>query len=377
MPDSSGQTPRPYYIGLMSGTSLDGIDTVITNLLPGPDFSLMTSSLPIPERLREEIRALNSVCDNELERAALLDRELGILFAEAVHNALASHSISATAIRAIGSHGQTLRHAPNQHNGYTLQVGDPNTIAELTGIPTVADFRRRDVAAGGQGAPLVPAFHRYFFAAPGVHRTVINIGGMANITYLPAHDPDTLIGFDTGPGNVLMNEWNQRHLGQPYDANGQWAQSGTPIDDLLEHLLSEAFFHQSPPKSTGRELFSIEWLDQQLLQHGGDYPAADVQATLLELTAVSISQHVQRFAPDSEEIYICGGGAYNAALMERLAALNPAARLTASSQLGIEPCWVEATAFAWLAKQCLEGASNNCPTATGSSRALILGGIYQ
>ena len=355
------------YIGLMSGTSLDAIDAVLVDFSDGCQL-LGTIDLAMPTDVREEILALNSPCENELQRSLVLDKRLAHLFAEAVSQLLVVSKVEAKAIHAIGSHGQTLRHAPSLPWGYSLQIGDPNTLAEMSGINVVADFRRRDIAAGGQGAPLVPAFHQALFSDAHESRAIVNIGGMANVSLL--YKDGTYSGFDTGPGNVLMDHWCTMHKQCNFDSNGDWAKSGRVIDELLTSMLSESFFRLPPPKSTGRECFDGHWLAKHL--HGKDYAHADVQATLLELTATSICDAIDA---NIDSIYLCGGGAYNLQLKNRIAALS-GKTTTVTGELGIAAQWVEAAAFAWLAKQTMHGLASNAPSATGAKGPRILGAIY-
>lgn len=363
------------YIGLMSGTSLDAIDAVIVDLEKAEPRLLSHLAYPLTAPLQKEILALNTpASSNELDRSCQLDRELGISFATAVDTLLKQANIAAQQIKAIGSHGQTIRHQPDLEKPYSLQIGDPNTIAEFTGITAVADFRRRDIAAGGQGAPLVPAFHQALFAHPDKTRAIINIGGMANISYLQGGKNKALQGFDTGPGNCLMDAWIQRHQGLNYDQNGNWASQGQPNQALLTRLLEHPFFQQPPPKSTGRESFHLEWLQQEL-QALPEIPTADVQATLSELSSLSIANAIQAFAP-ADEVYLCGGGVHNQILVQRLQQLLPKQIITSTETLGLAPDWVEACAFAWLAKQCLQQQAGNHPAVTGAEGFRILGGIY-
>ena len=366
---------QQLYIGLMSGTSADSIDAALADLTNTPTL-IAHHSLAIDD-LREEIIALATPGDNEIQRLNQLDRELGLRFAQATSELLINSGYNPRDIQAIGSHGQTLRHEPPTDNlnghPYTLQAGDPNTIAQQTGITTVADFRRRDIAAGGQGAPLAPAFHLAAFEKPGTLRAIINIGGMANISCLPGDG--TVIGFDTGPGNALMDGWINRHQGESYDNNGQWAASGATNPELLKQLLAEPYLQLPPPKSTGRELFNLEWLDQQLTAFA-EIPPEYIQATLLEFTAQTIADAVRAQSPQPNEIYICGGGAYNTTLMQRLETLLHPALITNTGHLGIAPEWVEAVAFAWLAKQTLENLPGNAPSVTGAGEGVILGGVY-
>ncbi len=365
------------YIGLMSGSSLDGVDAVLVDL-SGPFPELIASHYrPLPQTITEEISRLSHVGKDELNRAAMLDRHLGHLFADTVLELLSKSGIPAAGVSAIGSHGQTLRHAPdNEQAPYTLQVGDAYTIALKTGITTVADFRRADIAAGGQGAPLVPAFHAALFQDSQVHRTLVNIGGMANLSILPAKQSNQPIsGFDTGPGNVLLDTWIQLNQNKSYDSDGLWAASGTCNQELLTHMLRDSFFHKPPPKSTGRELFSLPWLERQLLRYN-ELPPEDIQATLLQLTAVSIEQAVTQYAPKTQELIVCGGGAYNKELLKQLDRLSNQWEVSTTQDFNMAPEWVEAIAFAWLAQQRLANKPANCPVVTGASQAVTLGCVY-
>jgi len=344
-----------YYIGLMSGTSADAIDAVLVDLSQQPKL-LAQHSLKLSTDLRTRIHALCLPGDNEIERMGALDVELGELFAQATQELLASTAMSPQNIIAIGSHGQTIRHRPpgtslDTQRHFSLQIGDPNVIAQQTGITTVADFRRRDMAAGGQGAPLVPAFHRAIFAQPQVNRVIVNIGGMANITWLPKEG--MALGFDTGPGNVLMDSWIQTHLGLGYDKQGDWAKSGNSDSALVKTMLQHPFFAQQAPKSTGREAFNAEWLHENLMLLERSLAPADVQASLLELSAQSIAQAINDLSTEPKEVLVCGGGAYNQALMLRLEQCLNRATLASTASLGIAPEWIEAMAFAWLAQQTL------------------------
>ena len=364
------------YIGLMSGTSLDGLDAALIDFGAARPRLLAAHCSPLPAALRSELAALCHGCDDEIERMGAADRALGAALADAVDALLTEAGVDRAAVRAIGSHGQTIRHRPAARWPFTLQIGDPTTIAHRTGITTVADFRRRDVAAGGQGAPLVPPFHRALFGDDTGNRAraIVNIGGMANVTAL-ARD-GRLLGFDTGPGNVLLDSWNQRHGRGHYDADGVWAGSGTVVEPLLQQLLAEPFFTAAPPKSTGREQFNPAWLDHQLLQFGAELAPADLQATLAELSASAIAIAIAALPFAIDEVYICGGGAYNSDLMRRLQRHLQPRPLATTAQLGIAPEWVEAAAFAWLARQTLAGLPGNEPAVTGAERHCVLGAIY-
>lgn len=365
-----------YYIGLMSGTSADAIDAVIVEISASIKL-IGHHSQTLPPHLRKAIHQLTAAGANEIEQASRLDQQLGDLFAQSVTALLDLVGISPHEVKAIGSHGQTIRHCPTttHQRGFSLQIGDPNIIAHHTGITTVADFRRRDIAAGGQGAPLVPAFHRAVFYSEQNNRAIINIGGIANITWLPREG--STLGFDTGPGNTLMDAWIGKHLGQSYDRDGAWAASGKVHSDLLTTLLGDSFFRQNHPKSTGREAFNLLWLEQALLQQQGSITPADVQATLLALTAKTLADSIVRLTKEENaDVFICGGGAYNTHLMATLAHQLPHCRTTTTQELGVAPEHVEAMAFAWLAQQTLKRANGNLCTVTGANKEVILGGVY-
>ncbi|MBV0934194.1 anhydro-N-acetylmuramic acid kinase [Marinobacterium weihaiense] len=361
------------YIGLMSGTSLDGIDAVAVSF--EPTFCLHASHThPLPADLRQLILQLNHSGSDEIDRLGQLDIALGRVFAEAVQGLLDNSGLLPEQIRAIGSHGQTIRHRPEL--GFSLQIGDPATLAEYTGITTVADFRRRDLAAGGQGAPLVPAFHQALFRQEGQDRVLANLGGMANITLLPGDRERPVLGYDTGPGNVLMDAWIRRHRGLAYDADGQWAASGRVHAGLLEQLLRHPYFARTPPKSTGREQFDLPWLDDQLQQLAEPVASVDVQTTLLELTALSLTRAIQHHALSRPELLLCGGGSHNRQLQQRLQLHLPQARLTTSAAGGLEPDWVEAAAFAWFAMRTLSRQPSSLAAVTGARGDRILGAIH-
>lgn len=355
------------YIGIMSGTSLDGIDTV---LVDGNAPRLLCSlHTPFDEALRAVLLALNTPGNNELERAALAANQLAHAYAASVRQLLQAARFSPHDIHAIGCHGQTVRHRPDL--GFTVQLVNSALLAELSGIAVISDFRSRDIAAGGQGAPLVPAFHAATFGHPDIHRVIVNIGGISNLTDLPVKGKIT--GFDCGPGNVLLDAWTNVHLGQPYDRDGAWADSGHIIPELLDKMLAESYFSAPPPKSTGRDLFNPAWLQPFLPP---DHAPADIQATLLELTARGIADAIGGHCPGAQEIYLCGGGARNRALVRRLQQLLSKASVDMTDALGISTDWVEALAFAWLAQQTLEGKPGNLPEVTGARGLRILGTIY-
>lgn len=362
-----------YYIGLMSGTSMDGVDAVLVDFSSGYPSLISTHCEPIPAHLLKSLQNLCQPATDEINRLGRVDRSVGQLFAKAVNQLLTQASISPSEVVAIGSHGQTIRHMPNLEMGFTLQIGDPNTIAVETGIDVIADFRRKDIALGGQGAPLVPAFHQQIFAQPDTNRVILNIGGIANITYLPG-DSSQVLGFDTGPGNNLIDAWINHCQHLPFDKDGQWAESGTTNPDLLKQLLSHSYFSLSYPKSTGRELFNRAWLEQQLAEYSR-IDDEDIQSTLLDLTCQTIANDVNKLST-AGELFVCGGGALNKALMRRLGNLIPGYKLATTKDLGMDPKWVEGIAFAWLAMRFERQLPANLPAVTGASREAVLGGKY-
>ena len=359
-----------FYIGIMSGTSLDGIDISLVDI----DSScrhIASQYLPMPAQLKNDLLSLCSSGPDEIQRAALAEQQWAKLAAQGVHQLLQDTNTSATQIRAIGSHGQTIRHEPTQ--GFTLQIGSPALLTELTGICDVTDFRSRDVAAGGQGAPLVPAFHDMLFKNHAKPCAVLNIGGFSNVTLL-AEEQDTY-GFDCGPGNVLMDAWIQHQKNMAFDQDGAWAAGGEVHQQLLASMLQEPFFATQGPKSTGRELFNLEWLLGLLSQHGA-IAEQDVQATLCELTARTIAESIQFAQAQTKAIWVCGGGAHNQNLLERLERLLPQCTIASTDSIGICADWMEAMAFAWLAHCCLQGIAANRPAVTGAKGLRILGAIY-
>jgi anhydro-N-acetylmuramic acid kinase len=360
----------------MSGTSLDGVDAVLVDFAQTPPVVCGHCSTPLPPTLKAELLALNVPSDNELHRAALAANQLVRLYAEQVHALLHQCDTNKTAVRAIGAHGQTVRHRPLEFDGtgYSLQLNSPALLAELCGIDVVADFRSRDLAAGGQGAPLVPPFHHAFFARHDRAVAVLNIGGISNITLLdPARD--ALLGFDCGPGNALLDGWCQRHTGQAFDDAGRWAAQGVVDTQLLTQLLNEPYFAKPPPKSTGRDLFNLPWLTAKLRGFEALAPV-NVQATLTELTARTCSTSLHDNLPHCTSLIVCGGGAFNRHLMNRLQASLPQCAVGASDAFGLPPLQVEATAFAWLARQAILRQTASVPSVTGAQGARILGGIY-
>lgn len=362
-----------YCIGLLSGTSIDSIDAAIAALATEGCTLVHTHTHPISAPLRSALAEAAQCRHIEIDELGLLDAQLGDLFAEAALALLESAGIAADQIRAVGCHGQTIRHRPELSPRFTWQIGDPTRIAERTGITTVADFRRRDMAAGGQGAPLAPLFHRYQFASPDENRAVVNIGGIANVTLLPGDSRESIAGFDCGPGNILMDGWIQRHRSIPFDEDGEWAASGHISPGLLKQFLETDFLDRPRPKSTGRELFNLEWLEQRLAGH----PAApeDVQATLLEFTAQCIAGALLREGKACQRVLVCGGGARNAALMERLAAKLDVP-VESTDRYGLPPEWVEAATFAWLAQRALDRIPSDTPSVTGAAHPVVLGAIY-
>lgn len=362
------------YIGLMSGTSMDGVDGVLVDLTPGQPMQVQAHAhRPFDTDLAAALWALNTPGDNELHRAALAANALVRLNALVVADLLSHAGLPASAVRAIGAHGQTVRHRPGEFDGtgYTLQLNNAALLAELTGVDVASDFRSRDVAAGGQGAPLVPAFHRAVFGQPGRDLAVLNLGGISNLTVLPAAGPTR--GFDCGPANALMDHWCLRHTGAAYDADGAWAASGQVLSPLLTELLSEPYFQRLPPKSTGRDLFHPEWLDRRLAAVAPGAEAADVQATLAELTARTCADALMRHAANSDTLLVCGGGAFNSHLMRRLAALLPSVAVQTTDARGLPVMQVEAAAFAWLARACVHRTTANLPEVTGAQGTRVLG----
>ncbi|MHB1176269.1 MAG: anhydro-N-acetylmuramic acid kinase [Sulfuriferula sp.] len=363
---------KTHFIGLMSGTSLDGVDAALVSFdTAGPLTGELvhTAYLPYPEPLREQLLAIHLPGHDELHRAALLANELSRLYSRAISELLARSAMSAETIEAIGCHGQTVRHRPDA--GYTIQLANPSLLAELTGISVIADFRSRDIAAGGQGAPLVPAFHAAALRHPTQHRVIVNIGGISNLTDLPPSGK--IIGFDCGPGNLLMDAWCQHHTGQLIDQAGAWGAAGTQLPDLFNQLVAHAFFSAPPPKSAGREEFNLGWLDSHLT---GTESAQDVQATLRGLTTYGITHAIETHCPNAHEVYICGGGARNTALMDSLRAALPGKLLASTEMLGVDPDWLEAHAFAWLARQTRLGLPGNLTEVTGARHPCVLGAIY-
>ncbi|MEP7058054.1 MAG: anhydro-N-acetylmuramic acid kinase [Caldimonas sp.] len=366
------------YIGLMSGTSLDGVDGVIATFERTGASALKVlahAHRPFPAALQAELLALNTSGSDELHRAALAGNALARAYASVVDALLDSSGSARAAIRAIGAHGQTVRHRPGEFDGvgYTLQLNAPALLAELCGIDVVADLRSRDVAAGGSGAPLVPAFHRAVFGRIDATVAVLNLGGIANLTVL--HRDGRTIGFDCGPANALMDHWCRTHRGRAYDADGAWAASGHVAEPLLASMLSEPFFARAAPKSTGRDLFNAGWLTAHVSAFA-PVPSEDVQTTLAELTAIVCAQDVKAHAADARDLLVCGGGALNGALMGRLRGLLPGVTVAPTDRFGLPATQVEAAAFAWLAKAFVEAQSGSLAAVTGARGPRVLGALY-
>ncbi|MBF7696660.1 anhydro-N-acetylmuramic acid kinase [Acinetobacter rathckeae] len=368
------------YIGVMTGTSMDGIDFVAASFEPLTLHA--TLSIAFEPDLKDELMALTRPGDNEIDRMGKADVALAKKIAHGINQLIDYNGLNREQIRAIGCHGQTIRHRPE--DGFTLQLGDPNIITEITQIAVVSDFRRRDMAAGGQGAPLVPAFHQAIFQHNQIDRVILNLGGIANVSLLPANKKHKILGFDTGPANILMDGWCRRHTGQPFDENGDWAAHGTAIRPLLDRLYAHDFFSKEPPKSTGREDFNLDWLDDQLIDWRNDPEyeelddtAENIQATLAKLTVRAIQKAVYRSGMKDGEMYVCGGGAYNSYVLEQLRwrLRKHEWSVQTTDVLGLSPTWVESTAFAWLAMQFIAQRSGNVPAVTGASGTRILGCI--
>jgi anhydro-N-acetylmuramic acid kinase len=361
-----------YYVGLMSGTSMDAIDAALVEFDNKANLKLYRE-YPIDNSLRHQVRLINEKSD--LGHIADLDHELGHLFAKAVNDLLKEANVSADQVNAIGSHGQTILHKPNTTHKTSIQIADPNIICAETDITTVADFRRMDMAFGGQGAPLASAFHQYQFQQDNKSIVILNIGGIANITLLPSDD-SKVIGFDTGPGNGLLDDWIQLNKNEEYDKDSLWASTGNENNELLEQLLSDNYFSQAAPKSTGREYFNLDWLKEYLSKHGAEISSEDVQATLLKLSAQTISNAINDAAKEYDEVLLCGGGAYNPVLIKSLQDLLPNMKVSTTMDYGLTPDCIEAITFAWLAKQRIENKPSNLISVTGANKKVLLGGVY-
>ncbi|MCG8381399.1 MAG: anhydro-N-acetylmuramic acid kinase [Gammaproteobacteria bacterium] len=367
-----------FFVGLMTGTSADGIDAALVKFHGEKCAILATHYHKYPLSLRKKILAVAEVSNDRLDEVATLDVMLGEMLAVATLSVIERAGLVPSQVHAIGSHGQTIRHRADWQKPFTVQIGDPNTIAAQTGVRVVSDFRRMDIAVGGQGAPLAPAFHHAMFESETEARVVLNLGGIANITILPtALSGEEVTGFDTGPANCLMDAWISAVKQAPFDECGDWAASGRVNQALLDQCLSDPYFSLAPPKSTGREYFNLTWLQAHLSQLKDDIPAEDVQTSLCELTCRSITRAIEKHAPRAQHLIICGGGANNHFLIQRLSEMLGAMRVETSRVCGIEPSWVEAAAFAWLARQRLCRKPGNLPSVTGAKRAVLLGGIYE
>ncbi|MCC5860034.1 MAG: anhydro-N-acetylmuramic acid kinase [Ectothiorhodospiraceae bacterium] len=366
-------SPAALYIGLISGTSMDGIDAALVRFRGNRPELLAARSHAYHSTLRQRLLAVGA--QTAVRELSELDAAVGDSLAAAVLGLLETTQIPAERITAIGSHGQTVWHAPDGPLANSLQIGDPNRIAERTGITTVADFRRRDMAAGGQGAPLAPAFHQVFFGGNSPS-ALINLGGIANISLLPGRSGGIVTGFDTGPANVLMDTWAQQRFDLPYDRDGAIAASGQINDRWLRHLLEEPYLQREPPKSTGRELFNGQWLDHRLAHPDAPDDPCDVMVTLCAFTARTVADAVLRWAPEATRIHLCGGGARNPVLGKLLAEALPDRQVGSTAVLGLDPDWVEAAGFAWLAREHLEGRTGNEPAVTGAGKRVVLGAVY-
>jgi anhydro-N-acetylmuramic acid kinase len=364
------------YLGLMSGTSMDGIDAAIVRLGSRTCEFVAGTCVDYPAPVRSGLLLLrNEPHQCSIDTIGQLDTSIGECFAKAAVKVIESSGVRRDDIVAIGSHGQTVRHQPDADPRFTLQIGDPNVISALTGITVVADFRRADLAVGGQGAPLAPAFHEWIFADNSASRAILNIGGIANITLLPAGG-GPVIGFDIGPGNTLLDAWISRQLGRDFDEGGLWSAAGSVCGPLLDRFLQDRFFAVAPPKSTGFEYFNLDWVDNYVAAHGGPVSAQDLQATLAELSCRSIADAIRRHAQHVKELFVCGGGFRNHDLMMRLGNNLPGVDIRSTLDKGLDPDWVEAAAFAWLARCRLEGTPGNLPSVTGAAKRALLGGIF-
>lgn len=362
-----------YFLGLLSGTSMDAIDAALVDFSDNNVRLIATHSQKFPHDLKKECETLIRNKSTTLLDFGKLNTQLGHLFADTANQLISNANVKKENILAIGSHGQTIFHHPNDKNPFSLQMGDGNIIASSTGIQTVADFRSKDIALGGQGAPLTPAFHNVLFRDTTQNRAAVNIGGIANITYLPADQNQSIIGFDSGPGNTLLDLWTEKHLKKSYDKNGNWAKTGKISIELLTNMLKDNFFTLALPKSTGREYFNLPWLEHYL---SDEITPEDVQATLVELTATTIVNHIKEFSSNADDIILCGGGTHNEYLVQRIKELAGTISVSSSEQFGYHPDWIEAMTFAWLAKQNIEQKPGNLPSVTGASRSAILGSIY-
>ncbi len=361
-----------YYIGLMSGTSMDAVDAALVEFDSKAILKLYRE-FPIDNSLRQQLRLINEKSD--LGHIADMDYELGHLFANAVCELLEEAHVTPNQIKAIGSHGQTILHKPDTTHKTSIQISDPNVICAETGITTITDFRRMDMAHGGQGAPLASAFHQYQFQQNDSSIVILNIGGIANITLLPA-DNNKVTGFDTGPGNGLLDAWIQLNKNEEYDKNGVWGSSGKENNELLKQLLNDNYFSLPAPKSTGRDYFNLDWLKGYLSKYDSEMPPENIQATLLKLSAITICNAIRESANEYNEVSVCGGGAYNPVLIKSIQLLLPKMKISTTTDYGLSPDCIEAVTFAWLAKQRIENKTANIPSVTGANKAVVLGGIY-
>lgn len=365
--------PGEYYIGCISGTSLDGLDLALLDFSKNSPKVAYSECATIPPDLQSELGKLCSPGPNEIERLGRADVEFGMFIGNCINRLIAKHSIDREEIRAVGSHGQTIRHRPDINHPFSMQVGAISAIAETTGITTVGDFRMADIMVGGQGAPLVPAFHHQVFSSNEYQRLIINLGGISNLTVLPKGDTAQIQGYDIGPANTLLDRWTETHLGKSYDESGKWARSGKLLPSLLADMLKDEYFSRPTPKSTGREYFNMQWLEQFKIEN---QKPEDIQRTLLELAASTVvAAVIQEKNHQPTEIYVCGGGAHNTFLLERIEALSGAPHIGKTDALGIPVDDVEAAAFAWLARETLEGRPGNLPSVTGATKPKILGAI--
>jgi len=364
------------YIGLMSGTSMDGIDAALVEINEDNIQLVASHSHIIPPSLKEKLKLLSlDRQEASIDMLGEADTELGIIFADAVLSLIEKSNIEAEQVTAIGSHGQTIRHRPDLQNSFSLQIGDANRISHLTGITTVADFRRKDMAAGGEGAPLAPAFHQQVFQPNEKNLAVLNIGGISNLTFLSADKNLPCFGFDCGPGNTLMDVWIQKNKSKNYDENGDWAASSTADSSLVNQLMQDDFVLSTPPKSTGREHYNLEWLEKQL-ENFSQLSPGQVQASLCQFTCDSIAHAIEHHLPEINTLIVCGGGVHNLHLMKQLSEKLSNTNIESSDARGVHPDWVEAIAFAWLASQTVNGRTGNLPAVTGAAQAAVLGAIY-
>jgi len=362
-----------YYIGLLSGTSMDAVDSALVDFSDETPKLISTHNEIFPINLKKECESHITKKNTSTDSLEKLNIELGHLFATAANNLISQSKIEKNKIIAIGSHGQTIFHKPNDPKPFSLQIGDGNIIASSTNIKTIADFRSKDISLGGQGAPLTPAFHEVLFRNDNSNQAVINIGGITNITYLPKDFKKLIIGFDSGPGNTLLDLWAEKYLNKTYDENGNWGKSGKINLQLLESFLNDGYFKLPLPKSTGREHFNLAWLENYLTEN---LKPEDVQATLVELTAKSIANHIEKFAPETQEIILCGGGTHNDFLCLRIQENLKNIPVFTTEKYGFHPDWIEAMTFAWLAKQNLDQKPGNLPSVTGATKAAVLGSVY-